>query len=218
MFRFLLSLFFFILLSPFFFLSFSFLQWRLCCVMLHTDSRRLTQARRPGPIPPPATDPGNGIRRSPMLIISPPGQCTWQRCAVWMAPCHEPAGADVKKTGRRDGEGLKKNRNTVSPLRSKSRANCWKAHSGVECAFLWIVNPQLNRAPGRAQMSAFTDSVSVSLWGDSQYSVFVQNGTGLGLFLSDSLHEAAKDASTPKAKIFFCCLVASLWISLSLPH
>lgn len=48
-------------------------------------------------------------------------------------------------------------------------------------------------------------------------SVFVQNGTGLGIFLSDSLHEAAKDASTPKADIFsaaFSPQSESLFLSL----
>lgn len=76
------------------------------------------------------------------------------------------AGADVKPAIGRVGDirkGKKKKAETqFDPGGAASGTELLKG-SEVERAFLWMVNPPLNRAAGRAQMSAFTGAVSVSL-------------------------------------------------------
>lgn len=117
---------------------------------------------------------------------------THSECAVLTEPQHEAAGADVKpaaigRAGDIRGKKRKKAETQFDPGGAASGTELLKG-SEVERAFLWMVNPPLNRAAGRAQMSAFTAGVSVSLLRRLTLpSLFPQKWDGLGLFPSESL-------------------------------
>lgn len=161
----------------------------------------------------PATDPSNHIRSSPVLIISPPRDCTWQHTRVNEFEQHECSCATSKLEQTQLAEGEIQKQHHLIP-EGQSRANYSKPCSEVERVFLQIVNPQLNCMAGSAQMSPYRQRRCLLLRWCAWLCLGWKWDRG-GLFLSHSVSEVAKDVSPPKAKNVLRLLALTYSVSLS---
>ena len=124
--------------------------------------------------------------------------------------CHKSAGADANLLKER----LKKQQCLIPA--EQSRAKYSKPWFEVECVFFQFVNLQLNCVSRTGPADVMKRQLSS--WGDAQNAFWGENGTGAGLFLSQSVSEIPNDASSPEAKHFLPPPHFSLTFSGSLSH